>query len=176
VENVVFVGENTKGALTFGQQSAHRLPNSKLLAYVPIKLNVPLDLEIREELGFAPDYWVPGPQALNHAVAAARAGTIPTSVPLPAGYFEVEFVPERPLPWWRVHRRDLALGAFLMGLGLFFAIVNRKRKGVVFLIAGVVALVLCAGYVFFGSPAGYVLGVVGLSYLVIGLLKQGQNR
>lgn len=176
VENVVFVGENTMGALTFGQLSAHRLPHSNLLAYLPIKLNVPLDMEIREARGFAPDYWVPAQQALNHAVAAARAGTIPSQVPLPAGYFDVAFVPERPIPSWYPGKRDFVLGAVFLVAGFVFGVVNRKRDRTNFLIAGAVALAIGAGYVFFTSSAGYLLGAVGLSYLFIGLAKRRRGR
>jgi hypothetical protein len=52
VENVVFVGENSGGAVTFGQVSTHQLPHSNLRVSLPIKLNAMLDLEWREERGF----------------------------------------------------------------------------------------------------------------------------
>jgi len=172
VENVVFVGENTMGALTFGQVSVHRLPHSKLLVYLPIKLNVPLDLQIREATGFTPDYWVPARQALNHAVAAARAGTIPTHVPLPAGQFDVEFVPERTLPSWIPRQRDLVFGLLFLIMGAVVIVANRKRGHAFFLFASLFAFALGAGYVIFKSPAGYVLGVVGLVFAVIGLAKR----
>ena len=176
VENVVFVGENTMGALTFGQVSAHRLPHSKLLVYVPIKLNMQLDLEFREAKGFLPDYWVPSPRALNHAVAAARAGTIPTQVALPAGYFDAEFVPERLPALSRSQRRDLVIGSIFLVAGVVFAIVNRKKAGAVFLAAGSFALVIGAGYLYFGSLAGYAFGVVGCAYLTIGLAKRRRTN
>lgn len=176
VENVVFVGENTMGALTFGQLSAHRLPHSNLLAYLPIKLNVPLDMEIREARGFAPDYWVPAQQALNHAVAAARAGTIPSDVPLPAGYFDDPFVPERPIPSWYPGKRDFVLGVVFLVAGSVLGVVNRKRDHTNFLIAGAVFLAVGAGYVFFSSSAGYLLGAVGLSYLFIGIAKRTKKK
>jgi len=95
VQNVVLVGENSAGALTFGQNTYHRLPNSNALVRMPISLNVFMDLEIREEDGFSPDLWVPAADALNYAVAAVRAGTISTSVEIPGGYFDREFVPEK---------------------------------------------------------------------------------
>lgn len=99
VDDLVVVGENTRGALTFGHTTAHRLPHSGLLAILPVKLNVPLDLVDREGQGFMPDYWVPAADALNHAVAAVRAGTIATRVPLPPTILDAEFVPESP-PWF----------------------------------------------------------------------------
>ena len=176
VENVVFVGENTMGALTFGQVSVHRLPHSKLLFYVPIKLNVPLDLQIREAQGYAPDYWVPARQALNHAVAAARAGTIPTHLPLPAAQFDVEFVPERTLPSWFPPQRDLVFGLLFLTMGAVTIIANRKRGHVFFLFASLLAFALGAGYVIFKSPAGYVLGVVGLLLAAIGLAKRSRQN
>jgi hypothetical protein len=96
VQNVVLVGENSAGALTFGQNTYHRLPNSNALVRMPISLNVFMDLKIREEEGFSPDLWVPAADALNYAVAAVRGGTISTAVDIPEGYFDQEFVPEKP--------------------------------------------------------------------------------
>ncbi len=95
VQNVVLVGENSAGALTFGQNTYHRLPNSNALVRLPISLNVFMDLRIREEEGFAPDLWVPAGDALNYAVAAVRSGAIFTAVDIPEGYFDQEFVPEK---------------------------------------------------------------------------------
>jgi hypothetical protein len=95
VQNVVFVGENSAGALTFGQNTYHRLPNSNALVRMPISLNVFMDLKVREEMGFSPDLWVPAEDALNYAVAAVRSGTISTTVDIPEGYFDPEFVPEK---------------------------------------------------------------------------------
>jgi C-terminal processing protease CtpA/Prc len=108
VENVVIVGENSGGAVTFGQVSTHQLPHSNLRVTLPIKLNAMVDLEWREERGYYPDLWVPPVDALNYAVAAARKGTITTQKvaaarkgtittqkELPEGYFEAAFVPER---------------------------------------------------------------------------------
>jgi len=175
VSNVVLVGENTRGALTFGQLTAHRLPHSKLLAYLPIKLNVPLDLEFREAVGFRPDYWVPAPDALNHAVAAIRAGTIPTRLPLPANFVDAEFVPERPPPPWQLSRPEGILWAAVLLFGVLFAYSNRRRRRV-FLVAGLMAAVVGAVFLLVvGSMAGVALLAVGSTFLVIGLARRADR-
>ena len=81
-ENVVVVGENTIGCLTFGNLSAHKLPNSRLTLCMPINFGIFLDREFREQVGLAPDLWVPAADAVNYAVAAVRAGTISTEQPI----------------------------------------------------------------------------------------------
>ena len=98
VENVVVVGENSKGALTFGPVSRHQLPHSKLFVALPINFGIFIDLEFREEKGFFPDLWVPAEDALNYAVAAVRKGTITTLQPLPEEVLQEEFIPEEFLP------------------------------------------------------------------------------
>ena len=70
---------------------------------------------------------------------------------------------------------DRVPGLFLPAFAVFLAVVNRKRGRALFFVAGGVALALCAGYVHFGSRAGYVLGLAGCAYIVIGLAK-GKNK
>jgi len=94
VENVVFIGENSGGAVIYGQMSAHRLPNSKLLVNLPISLNFFKDLVYREEKGFYPDLWVPSGDALNYAVTAVRKGTITTLQSYQQDIQEIEFIHE----------------------------------------------------------------------------------
>jgi hypothetical protein len=96
-ENVVVVGENTMGALTFGNISTHQLPNSKLMVWIPINFNLFPDQELRESVGLVPDLWVPAADAVNNTVAAIRRGTLTTYQPLPNGVLETNFIPESPL-------------------------------------------------------------------------------
>jgi hypothetical protein len=93
-ENVVIVGENSMGALTFGNISTHQLPNSKVMVWLPINLNLFTDLETREGVGITPDLWVPAADAVNYAVAAIRQGTITTYQPLSQEILDSKFIPE----------------------------------------------------------------------------------
>lgn len=127
VQNVVLVGENSAGALTFGQNSYHRLPNSGALVILPISLNVFMDLKIREEEGFFPDIWVPARDALNYAVAAVRSGTISTAVDIPDGYFDPEFVPEK-TSMWRVRLNRMLPFIALMFLGILATRIYRSVR------------------------------------------------
>ena len=73
---------------------------------------------------------------------ACCAGTIPARIELPAGYFGVAFVPERPLPSWYPSRRDRLLGSIFLAAGILFAVANRKSPRTPFLIGGAVACAL----------------------------------
>ena len=75
-ENVVMVGENTRGAVTFGNAGVFQLPHSRMMVHLPINLGLHLDGEFREERGIAPDLWVPAADAVNYAVAAVRVAEI----------------------------------------------------------------------------------------------------
>lgn len=162
VENVVLVGENTRGALTFGHLSAHRLQHSGLMAFIPVKINLPLDLVMREARGYLPDYWVPAGQALNRAVAAVRNGTIPTMRRLPPEALAAEFIPETAPRFSReqvLHGLQLA-AVFLMGL--VFGLTQRQRGPLVFMVSAVV--LGGAGIIGFGdnTPARVVALLAGL--------------
>ena len=171
VENVVVVGENSRGAVTFGQVSKHLLPHSKVGVFLPIKLGIMSDLEWIEERGYLPDLWIPAGDALNYAVAAARKGTITTQQALPEGYFDVEFVPEKPLRRsWVSEREDLIAVSLLVVFGIIPAYVNRKRTLVLF-IFGVCWLPLGVVFLTKRPPAGYVFIILGAAYLMIGLYK-----
>jgi len=82
MENVIFVGENTYGGITFLPFTLHQLPHSKFPAHLACSLHVPADLEIIEERGFYPDLWVPADKALGYVVEAVETGTISAQVPL----------------------------------------------------------------------------------------------
>jgi len=140
--------------------SAHRLPGSGLLAFIPVKLNLPLDLTMREERGFDPDYWVPADDALNCAVAAIRSGTIPTAKPLPQAVLATEFVPESPPRFSRAQmRRSLQVVAVLMAV-VAFGIANRRRGPIVFVLSAAV-LVIAATIGFAGNPPARWLALLG---------------
>ncbi|NOR83938.1 MAG: hypothetical protein GQ526_10650, partial [Ardenticatenales bacterium] len=135
VENVVVVGENSGGAVTFGQVSTHQLPHSNLRVTLPIKLNAMVDLEWREERGYYPDLWVPPVDALNYAVAAARKGTITTQKELPAGYFEAAFVTERRMKsnWTTGNEKTIAESVLIITTSIWlcsivFSTVKKKLK------------------------------------------------
>jgi len=176
VENVIVVGENSRGAVTFGQVSAHQLPHSKLRVILPIKLNAMLDLEWREEKGYFPHLWIPAGDALNYAVAAARKGTITTQKDLPEGYFEAEFVPEKPLRRsWVSGREDLIVMPLLAIFGLIPAYVNRK-KTLFFFIFGTSWLTIGVILVSEGRSMGYFFIPYGSVFLAIGLYKWRKTK
>jgi C-terminal processing protease CtpA/Prc len=76
VENVIFIGENTRGAIVFGDVGLHQLPNSKLPVDLGSTLNFPANLEIIEEKGFSPDLWVPADYTLSCLLEAIKKSTI----------------------------------------------------------------------------------------------------
>ena len=169
VENVVFVGENSGGALTYGQMSHHRLPNSQMLIGIPTSLNVFVDLEYREEKGFFPDLWVPAGEALNYAVAAVRMGTIATSQSYREEILGVEFIPEEPTMREKIFVLLPILTAVFYGVvPVYF---NRKRRMYFFILCGIVMTTL--GYFLLSRepPLGYVCILVGVEYLLISLYK-----
>lgn len=76
IENVIFVGENSCGMITFGDNTLHQLPNSKLSVCLPSTLLFPPDLKLIEEEGFFPDLWVPADYALFYVLNAIEKGKI----------------------------------------------------------------------------------------------------
>jgi len=169
VENVVLVGENSGGALTYGQMSHHRLPNSQMLVSLPTSLNVFVDLEYREEKGFLPDLWVPAEDALNYAVAAVREGTIATSQSYREEISGVAFIPEEPTMRDRVFGLLPVIAAVLYGV--VFVYFNRQRGMYFFILSGVVMAAL--GYFLLSREPllGYACILVGVEYLLISLYK-----
>ena len=174
VENVVFVGENSGGAVTYGQMSHHRLPNSQMLVSLPTSLNVFVDLEYREEKGFLPDLWVPAGEALNYAVAAVRRGTIPTSQSYREEISGVAFIPEEPSMTDRVFVLLPIITAVLYGV--VFVYFNRRRGMLFFTLSGVVMAAL--GYFLLSRepPLGYACILVGVEYLLISLYKWRKGK
>jgi len=168
VENVVLVGENSGGALTYGQMSHHRLPNSKLLVGLPTSLNVFVDLEYREEKGFFPDLWVPTGEALNYAVAAVRRGTIATSQAYREEIMDVEFIPEEPP--MRERTSELLPIFFAAFYGIALVYFNRERR-MFFLLSGIIGVPLGVFLLSREPTLGYVCILLGLECLIITLYK-----
>ena len=168
VENVVLVGENSGGALTYGQMSHHRLPHSKILVGLPTSLNVFVDLEYREEKGFFPDLWVPTGEALNYAVAAVRRGTIATSQSYQEEIMEAEFIPEELT--MRERTSELLPIIFAAFYGIILVYFNRERR-MFFLISGIIGVPLGVFLLSREPTLGYVCILLGLEYLVITLYK-----
>jgi hypothetical protein len=174
VENVVLVGENSGGAVTYGQMSHHRLPNSQMLIGLPTSLNVFVDLEYREERGFFPYLWVPAGEALNYAVAAVRRGTIATSQSYLEEIMGAAFVPEEPTTRDKVFVLLPVITAVIYGV--FPVYFNRKRRAYFFILCGIVITAL--GYFLLSRepPLGYVCLLLGLEYLIIALYKWRKAR
>ncbi|MGD2249719.1 MAG: S41 family peptidase [Candidatus Methanofastidiosia archaeon] len=164
VENVIFVGENTRGALVFGQMTLHQLPYSKLSLNLPISLNIPLDLVLREEKGFFPDLWVPAEDAVNYAVAAVRNNTITTVKSIPEEVLQSKFTPES--QWISQLKGILVPVLLLTATGMVPAVVNRKKGKKFFFMFGI----------FFGVAGGvvlYLVSFIGYVYMVLGLVYIG---
>ncbi len=163
-ENVVVVGENTMGCLTFGNLSAHQLPHSKLMIWMPINFGLFMDLEFREEVGLTPDLWVPAADAVNYAVAAVRHGTITTAQPLPSTTLQQRFTPEN--PWARDRRKNIesiCLVSVLSAGCLVWAFFMRKKPRIVTGMGGV--------WIIFGSIlVAMDKQYVGLGFLLVGMI------
>ncbi len=176
-ENVVVVGENSMGCLTFGNGGAHQLPHSKLMVWLPINFGLYLDKEFREEEGLKPDLWVPAEDAVNYAVAAVRQGTITTSQPLPSDMLHQDFVPES--LWTRLlNIRYAGFAALFLAGGSVWAYFMRKKArivastGCVWLVFGSIWMVMEPQ-----KPLGFgglLAGVVCLVWGGINLLKARQ--
>jgi hypothetical protein len=167
-ENVVVVGENSMGCLTFGNGGAHQLPHSKLMVWLPINFGLYLDMEFREEVGLMPDLWVPAADAVNYAVAAVRQGTITTSQPLPPAMVQGDFIPES--PWTRfLNIRYAGVVALFLAGGSVWAYFMRKKPrvvtviGVVWLVFGTIWMVMEPQ-----KPIGFGFLLVGVVCLVWG--------
>jgi len=69
MDNVVFIGANTRGALLTGNVALCYLPFSKLGMSVPVMLTPYEDLDNRDGLGLLPDFWVDPDKALDRVKA-----------------------------------------------------------------------------------------------------------
>ena len=154
-ENVVLVGENSMGALTFGNISTHQLPHSRLKVQLPINFNLFLDMESREGDGIVPDLWVPAEDAVNYAVAAVRAGTITTRRPLSPATLAQPFVPES--PWVKVWQETVARWPVIVALtaaGSVWAYFLRRKPRIV-AGSGVAWLIIGIAWILMERPVGF---------------------
>lgn len=166
LENVVIVGENTRGAITFGNISLHRLPHSGLDVWLPVNFGLFPDGVFREEEGVTPDYWVPAADALNFAVAAVRKGTIAAARPLPQEWKNQPFVPEDS----RHLRRRAFIACLFSVLGCILLFTMRRRKAWPVL-PGAIWLAIGIAWVLLGSMKGKdLMADVGIGFIVFGLV------
>jgi C-terminal processing protease CtpA/Prc len=169
VENVVVVGENTHGALVFGQMTLHRLPHSNLSVYLPISLNIPLDLELKEEKGFSPDLWIPAQHAVNYAIAAVRKGTISTKIPLSEEARQQKFIPESE---WKNQLKEFFVPILLLTvLGVITIFVNRNKDEKLFFIFGLGSITIGIIMLHFDVVGGYAFLILSGLYMAIGGYK-----
>ena len=174
-ENVILVGENTMGALTFGNVSTHQLPNSGLAVSLPINFGLFQDLQFREEEGLAPDLWVPAEDAVNYTVAALRNGTLSTYRPLSSETLQHEFIPENPAA--RLQKDRLIRGGLAAMISLFALVWAYKMRSKRRVVAVAAALWLGSGAVFLvalHNSIGYAFlaaGVVCLASIAIGVFN-----
>ncbi|MBU7016174.1 MAG: hypothetical protein HXS44_01600 [Theionarchaea archaeon] len=175
VENVILVGENSGGALVFGQMTLHQLPHSKIFCNLPISLNIPLDLVLREEKGFFPDLWIPAEDALNYVVAAIRKGTISTINPLPDRVLQEEFVPEKRSVWESI-LEPVILIFFTALFGIVFVFLNRKRNKLFFFIAGICWAAVGVIILVLLSPLGYAYSTLGIVCITVSVYKWRKEK
>jgi len=174
VENVILVGENTCGALVFGQMTLHQLPHSKLSLYLPISLNIPLDLTLREEKGFFPDLWIPGEHAVNYAIAAVRKGTISTVLPLSEDVLQQQFIPES---FWKNQIKEFSVPLFLLSVsGVLIALVNRKKDTKIFFIFSICCIGGGLFTLYRGVPMCYVFFLLAAVFGIISGYKWMKKR
>ncbi len=160
-ENVVLVGENSMGCLHFGNVSNHQLPHSRLPVRMPINFGLFPDKAFREEVGIAPDLWVPAADAVNYAVAAVRAGTITTQQPLSPGVLQQPLEPED--PWSRGRRDEVLQWLLVVALPVAAAVwayFMRKKPKVVATV-GAFWLAIAGAWLLMERP-------VGLGFLLAG--------
>ena len=163
-ENVVLVGENTMGALAFGNAGFHKLPNSRLMINLPINFGLFPDTEFREEKGLSPDFWVPAADAVNYAVAAVRNGTIMTCQPLSPAILDTEFIPENPNSR---NQRDrlitaLLIAAYAAAASIWAYFMRRKPRIIV--MVGAVWLIFSIVWLFTDR------GAIGFGFLLAGII------
>jgi len=174
VENVVLLGENSGGAVIYGQMTMHMLPNSHLQVRLPITLNVFTDLVYREERGFYPDIWVPAGDAVNHAVAGVRSGAIPTSDEYIDHLSYVAFVPQTP-PVEGFGMVDLLPYALFLFYGGPVVYVNRKRGWKAFLVGSVFWVLVWFLLASRNPMLRNVFLSSGVEYLLIALYKRWKD-
>lgn len=68
MENVIFVGVNTRGAALVGENILYVLPNSNMPVYFGKNLNLSIDLENLDGKGFYPDLWINPDESLDRVL------------------------------------------------------------------------------------------------------------
>lgn len=68
IENVIFIGVNTRGLVNTGNTGFCQLPKSKINVVLSRDLQLEPNLVLREGRGFNPDFWVKSEEALDKAV------------------------------------------------------------------------------------------------------------
>ncbi|MGM0438253.1 MAG: S41 family peptidase [Bacillota bacterium] len=68
LENVIFIGINTRGLVNTGNLGYCQLPNSKIDIFIPKDFSLEPNFVLREGKGFYPDFWVKSEDALDRAV------------------------------------------------------------------------------------------------------------
>lgn len=68
LKNVIFIGTNTSGIISFGNMGIATLPDSKLKVSFPKSIFLETDLKFREGLGYLPDIWVNPEKAVELAL------------------------------------------------------------------------------------------------------------
>jgi hypothetical protein len=174
MDNVVLVGENSGGAVIYGQMTMHLLPNSRLQVRLPITLNIFTDLVYREERGFYPDYWVPAGEAVNYAVAAVRSGIIPTTESYVDQVSSVKFV-HQISPKKSIGVLDVFPYVLFLFYGGVFVVVNRKRDWKFFLVCSVLGAFVWL-YISVRNPSlKPVFLLAWVEYLLIALYKRWKD-
>lgn len=74
LNNVVIIGESTRGRGLFGDNTRYSLPNSGLSVILQYKIFAPTDFNDSSDTGVKPDLWVPAADALPRALAAIKKG------------------------------------------------------------------------------------------------------
>ena len=78
LENVVFVGTNTRGCMLTGNLGVFTLPNSKIGLSCGTKISICENLSNPDGRGLMPDLWVRPDEAVDRAVKYIWAGAIHT--------------------------------------------------------------------------------------------------
>ena len=65
IENVIFIGENTKGLIISGSPAWGTLPNSGLSFQIPVDMTITSEGPDIEGVGFLPDLWVDPDRAMD---------------------------------------------------------------------------------------------------------------
>ena len=74
MENVIFIGSNTRGMGMVGNVGSFNLFNSEIEVHAGVTIFMDTDMKNREGMGYMPDFWVDDSQALGIAVEILSGG------------------------------------------------------------------------------------------------------